>query len=97
MSDGFITDQGHGVIVVPNWVEGPPRKSAWTGVRLSGRARSEVSTWRCRRCGLLESYAIEEPSLAQEAQVRSQAKALMVIALIVTVVTVIIAGVVVSR
>jgi hypothetical protein len=91
MTEGFITDQGHGLIVVPNWVEGPPRTSAWVGVRLSGKARSQVSTWRCRRCGFLENYAAEEPSLAKEAQARFQAKALLLVVFVLTAITVAVA------
>ena len=84
MTEGFITDQGHGMIVVPKWVDGPPRKSAWVGVRIGGRKRTEVSTWRCRRCGFLESYAADEPNLAEEVEMRSQVKILLIGLLIVT-------------
>jgi hypothetical protein len=98
MIDGFITDQGHGIIVVPSWVEGTPRKSAWVGVRLGGRARSDVTTLRCRRCGFLESFALDEPNTAQEAQTRSQAKLVLVIMLVVLAATIAIVGaVLVSR
>lgn len=83
MTEGFITDQGHGIIVVPNWVEGPPRTSSWVGVRIGGRPKSQVSTWRCRRCGFLENYATQEPNLAQEAQARTQLKAMVIIVLAV--------------
>lgn len=91
MSEGFVTDQGHGVIVVPNWVEGPPRKSQWVGVRIGGRPKSEVSTWRCGRCGFLENYASSEPNLAQEEQTRSQIRILLIVVLILTAVIVAIA------
>jgi hypothetical protein len=87
MTEGFITDQGHGIIVVPHWVEGPPQISSWVGVKLSGKAKSQVSTWRCRRCGYLENYAAGEPDLRHEARVRSQSKVLLLVVLAVTVVT----------
>jgi hypothetical protein len=91
MTEGFTTDQGHGIILVPNWVEGPPRKSAWVGVRVGGKPKSEVSTFRCDRCGFLEHYALQQPSLAQEEQTRSQVKTLLIIVLIISAITVAIA------
>ena len=91
MTEGFVTDQGHGIILVPNWVEGPPRKSAWVGVRIGGKPKSEVSTWRCDRCGFLEHYAAQQPNLAQETQTRSQAKVMLIIVLVVALITVAIA------
>jgi hypothetical protein len=95
MIDGFITDQGHGIIVVPSWVEGSPRKSAWVGVRLGGRVRSDVTTQRCRRCGFLESYAPDEPNTAPAAPTGSQAKIVLVIMLAVLAATLAVVGAVV--
>ena len=57
MEAGFTVDEGHGTRSVPKWVEGEPVKSIWTGLRLRGREKFEVVTYRCRRCGYLESYA----------------------------------------
>ena len=57
MSEGFILDKTDSRPVVSSWVEGEPVKSMWTGIRLSGRKRIEIQTFRCRRCGYLESYA----------------------------------------
>ena len=42
---------------VTEWVAGPPEKSIWTGLRTTGRATLPVTTYRCERCGYLESYA----------------------------------------
>jgi hypothetical protein len=92
MIDGFITDQGHGIIVVPSWVEGSPNKSVWVGVRLGGRTRSDVTTVRCRRCGFLESYAPDEPNTDQAAPTGSQGKAVLVIMLAVLAATVAVVG-----
>jgi hypothetical protein len=57
MAEGFIVDNIHGGAAVATWVEGEPKKSIWVGVKLSGTTRIEVTTWRCGRCGFLESYA----------------------------------------
>ena len=57
MVEGFILDKEHGGSRVSSWVEGPSEKSFWWGVRLRGRKPVEIATWRCTRCGFLESYA----------------------------------------
>jgi len=57
MTEGFIvdkTDNGH---KVASWVEGAPERSRWWGVKLGKKARYDIQTWRCGRCGFLESYA----------------------------------------
>ena len=73
MVEGFVVDASHGTMGVSNWIEGPPEKSIWTGVKLTGRPRSEITTWRCGRCGFLEHYAPTPPDRGQEAAQRSQA------------------------
>jgi hypothetical protein len=57
MEPGYLVDEGYGTKAVPKWVAGDPQKSIWTGLKLRGRDRLDVSTYRCRRCGYLESYA----------------------------------------
>lgn len=57
MERGFVVDQGYGTFAVGEWVAGEPVKSIWTGLKLRGTTRLKVATWRCRRCGYLESYA----------------------------------------
>ena len=58
MSEGFILDRGDSNSRnLQNWVEGEPVKSFWTGLQTKDRDKFEVSTWRCDRCGYLESYA----------------------------------------
>lgn len=59
MVDGYVVDQGHGSVTVPSWREGEPRKSIWVGLKLGKTNPIEITTWRCRRCGYLESYAPE--------------------------------------
>ena len=57
MDAGYTIDVGYGTKAVPKWVAGAPEKSIWTGLKLGGKDQLEVSTYRCRRCGYLESYA----------------------------------------
>jgi hypothetical protein len=57
MERGFVLDQAHGQVTVAQWVAGEPVRSFWIGLKLRGRARLEVATWRCRRCGFLERWA----------------------------------------
>jgi len=57
MEPGFLIDEGYGKKSVAKWVGGEPQKSFWMGLRLGGAEQVEVATYRCRRCGYLESYA----------------------------------------
>jgi len=58
MTEGFIPDESHGWRSTSNWVAGTPQKSLWTGVRLRGRNKIPIQSWRCTRCGFLENYAV---------------------------------------
>lgn len=61
MSEGFILDRGHhNANALQHWVDGEPEKSFWFGIRTEDRGKFEVATWRCDRCGYLESYAQTE-------------------------------------
>ena len=40
-----------------NWVEGVAQKSIWTGISLKKKIMLPTVTYRCQRCGFLESYA----------------------------------------
>jgi len=57
MEPGYQIDVGYGSKTVPKWVAGEPRRSFWTGLKLGGKEQLEVLTYRCHRCGYLESYA----------------------------------------
>ena len=57
MTEGFIVDTNqHGSNSVTAWVEGAPDKR-WYGLKLGKKTKIEIQTWRCGRCGFLESYA----------------------------------------
>ena len=59
METGYIIDKGipGGSASVPEWADGEPARSFWSGVRLKGHERHAVVTHRCPKCGFLESYA----------------------------------------
>ena len=57
MEPGFVVDESYGKKVVAKWVAGEPRKGFWTGLKLGAAEQVEIATYRCRRCGSLESYA----------------------------------------
>lgn len=58
MEPGFVVDRGHANSQQQQqWVEGAPERSFWTGLKTKGKEQHTVTTYRCDRCGLLESYA----------------------------------------
>ncbi|WP_326525783.1 hypothetical protein [Sphingomonas sp.] len=57
MTEGFLLQNTHGYHGTAQWVEGSPVKSVWTGLKLGGRNKLTVQTWRCGRCGNLQNYA----------------------------------------
>jgi hypothetical protein len=63
MAEGFVIDKGHyNATGLQKWVEGEPVKSFWHGYHTEDRDKYEVSTYRCERCGYLESYAKSDAS-----------------------------------
>ena len=58
MQEGFILDRLESAArQISMWVEGAPEKSFWMGLNLKGRKTIEIQTYRCHKCGFLESYA----------------------------------------
>lgn len=58
MTEGFVIDAGDGnAKMVPHWHPGAPDKR-WYGLKTSKAEQKDVATFRCDRCGLLESYAL---------------------------------------
>ena len=57
MEEGFVVDQTYGGVASPEWAGGFPERSIWTGVKMKGRERYAVATYRCGACGYLEAYA----------------------------------------
>jgi ribosomal protein S27AE len=55
---GFILDHADGQPKkVTSWVEGAPEKGWFGGVKIRGKRTLEIESWRCDKCGFLESYA----------------------------------------
>lgn len=57
MAEGYLLGNVQGYHTATDWIAGAPVKSIWTGLKLGGRTKHKVQTWRCARCGFLESYA----------------------------------------
>ena len=57
MAPGYVIDEGYGTRTVANWVAGEPERSMWTGLKLRGKDKLAITTYRCGRCGYLENYA----------------------------------------
>lgn len=57
MDSGFILDVTDSATHQAQWAEGEAKKSFWFGVRVPRDERHLVTTYRCSKCGYLESYA----------------------------------------
>lgn len=57
MEVGFIVDRTYGENLVSKWVAGEPEAAFISGVKIRGKASGDVATYRCTKCGLLESFA----------------------------------------
>ena len=57
MEPGLLLDNAYLSSERQTWVEGAPGHSFWTGVKTKGHRKLSVVTYRCDRCGYLESYA----------------------------------------
>jgi hypothetical protein len=84
MAEGYVIDRTYGSVAVGTWVEGTPERSVWTGLKLAGKAKTDVATWRCGRCGFLEQYAAGGPS-RYEAQQKHTQRVVLVVAVAVAV------------
>jgi hypothetical protein len=59
MEGGFLLDHTHGGQEAVKWVEGPPEKSVWTGLKIKGRRQLPMYAWRCPGCAQVRLYAPE--------------------------------------
>ena len=57
MEPGFIVDEGYGSRTVSRWFRGEPRTGFFGILKVRRKEAVDVSTYRCSRCGYLESYA----------------------------------------
>jgi len=60
MEQGFVLDNTYGARIVSHWSAGQPKKSFWTGTKLSEEKQIPIGTFRCKNCGYLESFARPE-------------------------------------
>ncbi len=60
MERGFMVDNTYAGVARPQWAEGEIDYSVWMGVKMGKRERFTVNTYRCSKCGYLESYAMPE-------------------------------------
>ena len=60
MVEGFIVDQGYGVVHPGKWHPGAPVKSFWTGIKQRKKEQIDIAAYRCDRCGFLENYAVQQ-------------------------------------
>lgn len=58
MEVGFVPDNTHSGFQQPKWSPGVPQPSFWTGLKLKADSVIPVTTFRCLKCGYLESFAI---------------------------------------
>jgi hypothetical protein len=59
MSAGFVLDKIDDARArQSDWQEGNSKRNFWTGVKLHADLQRPITTFRCERCGYLESYAI---------------------------------------
>ncbi|MFL6796544.1 MAG: PF20097 family protein [Xanthobacteraceae bacterium] len=60
MELGVIPDMGHSNHMYrTTWLEGEPESSFWRGMKTKDKRRYALKTYRCTRCGYVESYATE--------------------------------------
>ena len=57
MAEGYTLDSQSSSYTVSQWVSGAPVKSLFVGLKLKGKDKRPIETWRCGRCGYLENYA----------------------------------------
>ena len=57
MAEGFIADYQHADVKPSAWVEGTPHGGLFRTAKFPKSAKHTVATYRCERCGYLESYA----------------------------------------
>ena len=60
MKEGFLPDSHQNTARVAQWVEGAPEFWFLNILKMRGRRKLPIRSWRCQKCGYLESFA-EEP------------------------------------
>jgi hypothetical protein len=61
LEEGFLLGGSDGEVnTAARWVEGPPVKNFLRMLKLKGRRKIDLKSFRCRDCGFLETYAIDD-------------------------------------
>ncbi|MEO8276791.1 MAG: hypothetical protein ABI639_11280 [Thermoanaerobaculia bacterium] len=55
--EGFILDATHNGFAIGHWAEGVPTFWFLKFLKTKGRRKFPMQSWRCSKCGLLETYA----------------------------------------
>ena len=59
MKEGFMVSRSLDYSKPDEWVEGAPEASLWFGTKVRSKQHLQIASFRCERCGYLESYARE--------------------------------------
>jgi ribosomal protein S27AE len=59
MVEGFLLDRSEHGARAAQWVEGKPVYGFLRILKLRGRKKLAIQSWRCRKCGALEWFAPE--------------------------------------
>ena len=57
MEEGFVVDRAQSGSGVMTWVAGAPERGPLGGVKILSKTSYVTRTFRCVKCGFLESYA----------------------------------------
>lgn len=60
MEKGFIADWTEGNVKVSRWLAGEPVSGWFVEVKPQLNSQWKVTTYRCSKCGFLESYALDQ-------------------------------------
>jgi predicted nucleic-acid-binding Zn-ribbon protein len=59
MQEGFIFDDGYVNLTASRWVADAPELAFGRWVKVAGKEQYQIRSFRCVKCGYLESYAKE--------------------------------------
>jgi hypothetical protein len=58
MREGYILEVGHAnARSAAKWIAGVPERSFFLGTKVKGKEQHPIQSFRCAKCGFLESYA----------------------------------------
>jgi hypothetical protein len=60
MLEGFVLDMTYGGRLASRWVAGKPEKTFLGMAKIRDKEQHFIQSFRCTKCGFLESYANKE-------------------------------------